>query len=166
MIVTIGKLEVSPNPPMHALCIIHSYPPVHATYPFLPKPPFLPVYSQVFLVCQVMLTVPWICQRNGLIVALCLCLEWLSRNSAYIKMSNNVLDKIKPFGTLRDLGAGHFGHYDTFLYGHGLGPFRTLRDFFLGHYKTLSKIFLQALCALPPLKLPNFCFAPPPLLEG
>ena len=31
---------------------------VHATYPFLPKPPFLPVYSQVFVVCQVMLTIP------------------------------------------------------------------------------------------------------------
>ena len=42
---------------MHALCIIHSYPPVHATYPFLPKHPFLPVYTQVFLVCQVMLTI-------------------------------------------------------------------------------------------------------------
>ena len=57
LLITIGKLEVFPNPPMHALCIIHSYPPVHATYPFLPKPPFLPVYSQVFLVCQVMLTI-------------------------------------------------------------------------------------------------------------
>ena len=31
----------------------------------------------------------------------------------YSKMSNNVPDKIKPFGTLRDFGAGHVGHYET-----------------------------------------------------
>ena len=36
---------------------------------------------------------------------------------AYSKMSNNVPDKIKPFGTLRDFGAGHLRHYETFLYG-------------------------------------------------
>ena len=53
---------------------------------------------------------------------------------AYSKMSNNVPDKIKPFGTLRDFGAGHLGHYETFLYGHRLGPFGTLQDFFLGQY--------------------------------
>ena len=79
-------------------------------------------------------------------------------------MSNNVPDKIKPFGTLRDFGAGHLGHYETFLHGHRLGPFGTLRDFFFGHYKTLWKIFLRAL-APPPLKLPKIFFrrfAPPP----
>ena len=68
--ITIGKLEVFLNPPMHALCIIHSYPPVHATYPFLPKPPFLPVYSQVFLVCQVMLTIWMILTRTQLVLLL------------------------------------------------------------------------------------------------
>ena len=76
----------------------------------------------------------------------------------YSKMSNNVPDKIKPFGTLRDFGAGHLGHYETLLYGHCLGPFGTLRDFSLGHYKT------------PPLKLPKIFFGrfapPPPLLES
>ena len=82
----------------------------------------------------------------------------------YSKMSNNVPDKIKPFGTLRDFGAVHLRHYETFLYGHCLGPFRTLRDFFLGHYKTLWKIFLQGLRTPPPLKLPKIFFgrfAPP-----
>ena len=66
-------------------------------------------------------------------------------------MSNNVPDKMKPFGTLRDFGAGHLEHYETFLYGHCLGPFGTLRDFFLGHYKTLWKIFLPGRVApVPP----------------
>ena len=85
-------------------------------------------------------------------------------------MSNNVPDKIKPFGTLRDFGAGHLGHYETFLYGHRLGPFGTLRDFFLGHYNTLWKIFLQALRAPPPSNFQNFSLGasrpPPPLLEN
>ena len=53
----------------------------------------------------------------------------LPRTSGYTKMSNNVPDKIKPFGTLRDFGAGHLGHYETFLYGHRLGSFGTLQDF-------------------------------------
>ena len=55
----------------------------------------------------------------------------------YSKMSNNIPDKIKPFGRLQDFGAGHLKHYQTFLYGYGLRPFGTLRDFLLGHYKTL-----------------------------
>ena len=76
LIITIGKLEVFPNPSMHALCIIHSYPPVHATYPFLPKPPFLPVYSQVFLVCQVMLTIlSPTCGRLPAALPRCLCYQ-------------------------------------------------------------------------------------------
>ena len=58
------------------------------------------------------------------------------------EMFNNVPDKIKPFGTLRDFGADHFGHYETSLYGHLLEPFGTLRDLFLRHYKTTWKIFL------------------------
>ena len=45
----------------------------------------------------------------------------------YSKMSNNVPDKIKPFGTLVDFGATHLGHYQTFLCGHHLGTFGTLR---------------------------------------
>ena len=79
----------------------------------------------------------------------------------YSTMSNNVPDKMKPFGTLRDFGAGHLGHYETFLYGHRLGPFGTLRDFFRGHYKTLWKIFLRA---LPEIFFGRF--APSPLLES
>ena len=43
-------------------------------------------------------------------------------------MSNNVPGKIKPFGTLPDFGATHSEHYETFLYGHRLEPFGTLRD--------------------------------------
>ena len=95
------------------------------------------------------------------------------RNPIYSKTSNNVLDKIKPFGTLRDFGAGHLGHYETFLYGNHLGPFGTLRDFFLGHYKTLWKIFLPFPFSLSPsplpLKIPKIFFgrfAPPPRLES
>ena len=91
------------------------------------------------------------------------------RVEVYSKMSNDVPNKIKPFGTLRYFGAGHLGHYETFLYGHRLGPFGTLRDFFLGHYKSLLKIFLRALRP-PPLKLSKIFFGsfapPPPLLES
>ena len=93
----------------------------------------------------------------------------MSMRYVYSKMSNNVPDKIKPFGTLRDFGAGHLGHYETFLYGHRLGPFGTLRDFFVGHYKTLWKIFLRA-PRPPPLETSkNFLRAlssPPPQLES
>ena len=81
------------------------------------------------------------CWSHLLPVCLALC---------YSKMSNNVPDKIKPFGTLRDFGAVHLGHYETFLFGHSLEPFGTLRDFFLGHYKTLWKIFLRTLRTPPP----------------
>ena len=84
-------------------------------------------------------------------------------------MSNNVNDKIKPFGTLRDFGAGHLGHYETLLYGHCLGPFGTLRDFFLGHYKPLWKNFLRVLRTPPPRETSkNFLRAlwPPTLLES
>ena len=51
------------------------------------------------------------------------------RLRVHSKMSNNVPDKIKPFWTLRDFGAGHLGHHETFLYRHLLGPFGTLQDF-------------------------------------
>ena len=34
-------------------------------------------------------------------------------NTSYSKMSNNVPDKIKPFGTLRHFGATLLGHYET-----------------------------------------------------
>ena len=87
-------------------------------------------------------------------------------------MSNNVPDKIKPFGTLRDFGAGHLGHYETSLCGHRLGPFGTLQDFFLGHYKTLWKNFLRALRTPPEyLKARKFffqarCARPPPPPPG
>ena len=61
LIIIIGKLEGFSNSPMHALCIVHYQQRVHATYAFLPKHPFLPVYSKVFLVCQVILTI-FLCQ--------------------------------------------------------------------------------------------------------
>ena len=52
-------------------CIVHYtfVPTLHATYPFLPKPPFLPVYSEVFLVCQVMLTIKAV--RQSLYMIIC-----------------------------------------------------------------------------------------------
>ena len=84
------------------------------------------------------------CQGDLSKFTLVLCLHGAIGRTQYSKMSNNVPDKIKPFGTLRDFRAGHLGHYETFLYGHRLGPFGTLRDFFLGHYKTSPPPYLKA----------------------
>ena len=70
-------------------------------------------------------------------------------NKYYSEMSNIIRYQIKPFGTLRDFGAGYPGHYETFLYGHRLRPFETLRDFWVRHYKSWWKISLRVLCTLP-----------------